>query len=262
MTLTQRQSTRVEAPTRNTRSTTVNLRHNFNDVMPPNPVGRGITDDTAKRVQRKPQKIIGCRESILVATQNVRTLRQQNKKDELFHLFTKTGLTMLGIVDHKIVHEEEIVHSKHDNNTLITTSAWRNDCNAAQGGVGIMINKTAADLLAEVVPVNKRTLIVHFNGNPKMSIIVTYAPIEGSNDSEEHYQMLTNVINSLPKHNFIVILGDFNAHLGKKDALFTFHNETNKNGELLKNLSTETNMAITNTAFKKRKGNYGLTFRK
>ena len=45
------------------------------------------------------------------------------------------------------------------------------------GGVGLLVIKLEENSLAEVVSVDKRILVSHFNGNPKMTVIVNYAPI-------------------------------------------------------------------------------------
>ena len=44
--------------------------------------------------------------------------------------------------------------------------------------------------------------------------MINYAPIEGSKEAEEHYDNLTNLTNSIPKHQMIIECRDFNAHLG------------------------------------------------
>ena len=42
--------------------------------------------------------------------------------------------------------------------------------------------------------------------------------------TEEHYEMPTNVMNSIPKQHVITECGDFNAHLGEeKYVKYTFH---------------------------------------
>ena len=63
--------------------------------------------------------------------------------------FNKCKLSILGIIDHKIVHEEDIRIEEHDNNcVLITTSACRNLNGAAIGGVGIVVSKKALQKLS------------------------------------------------------------------------------------------------------------------
>ena len=164
-------------------------------------------------------------------------------------------MSILGIVDHKIVHEEETVMVKQlDKCTLITTSAWRLSNNAACGGVGVLLNKAAEQCLAEIKPISERILVAEFTGNPKTTVIIHYAPTEGSDGAEQHYEMLSNVVNSIPKHNLILELGDFNAHLGRDNFSFAFHENTNKNGRLLVEHCTETNLLGSNLFFMKRPG--------
>ena len=60
--------------------------------------------------------------------------------------------------------------------------------------------------------------MANFNSNPKTTIIINYSPVEFSEDAEEHFENLTNVVNSIPKHNMVIECGDFNAHLSKETA--------------------------------------------
>ena len=52
----------------------------------------------------------------------------------------------------------------------------------------------------------------------------------------------------------MIVVGDFNARIGKEDGKFTFHDRTNRNGEKLIELAQSTNLVISNTKFQKRKG--------
>ena len=108
--------------------------------------------------------------------------------------------------------------------------------------------------LAEIKKYNERIIIAHFNGNPGTTIIVHYSPTEGSETSEEHYINLGNAIKLVPKHNILLVIGDFNAHIGVEDAKYTYHNNTNTNGKFLLDLVAENNLVITNTTFQKRPG--------
>ena len=89
--------------------------------------------------------------------------------------------------------DDKIKYWKLDNCTLITSSAWRNSQGAAVGGVGILLSKQAEKSISEVTSVNQRILVVTFNGNPATTVIANYAPVEGSEDSEAHYQKLSGV---------------------------------------------------------------------
>ena len=87
-----------------------------------------------------------------MATMNVRSIRLQNRREELARNFQDKGICILGIVDHKIVHEDPVTFQQFDEATMITSSAWHNTSNAAVGGVGLMLSKQATQALSEVVP--------------------------------------------------------------------------------------------------------------
>ena len=72
--------------------------------------------------------------------------------------------------------------------------------------------------------------------------------------TEEHYNILRGAINSIPAHNLLIGVGDFNARIGKEDGKFTFHEETNRNGEYMTDLAYEKDLIVTNTYFHKKKG--------
>ena len=215
-----------------------------------NPQGREGSDGRDKRV-----KLLGCRHYLYVATTNVRTIRLDSKRQELMNNCEKTPVSILGIVDHKIVHEdpEVLVSYQHFGKyTLITTSAWRNANNAAAGGVGLVVNKNAESALAEVKSWNERILIAHFIGNgfPALTIVVHYSPVEGSDNTEEHYKNLLAAIDKIPKHNVLLVVGD----LGENIAKFTYHKNTNSNGKIVNDLVNEAGLIVTNTQFQKKQG--------
>ena len=50
-----------------------------------------------------------------------------------------------------------------------------------------------------------------------------------------------------------MVIGDFNAHLGEDVAKYTYHKNTNSNGQLMNDLNNEANLMTTNTYFQKKK---------
>ena len=59
-------------------------------------------------------------------------------------------------------------------------------------------DKNVEKALAEVRPVNNIIIIVVFSGNPGTTIIINYAPTEGSEGAIEHYETLSNTTNEIP----------------------------------------------------------------
>ena len=131
----------------------------------------------------------------------------------------------------------------------------------AQGGVGILVNNNAAKSLSKVESRSNRILIIHFTGNPKTTVIVTYSTtnVATDEDIQQYYESLRRAIESVPAHNFLIILGDFNAQLGLDDARYTMHTTSNRNGKLLHELAVEKNLIIGNTSFQRVLENYGHT---
>ena len=72
---------------------------------------------TAGYLQLRGQK------GIFVGTLNVRTLREEYKRDELGVCMRNSGVQILGIQEHRIVHGTEIGYQELGNCYLITSSA-------------------------------------------------------------------------------------------------------------------------------------------
>ena len=67
------------------------------------------------------------------------------------------------------------------------------------------------------------------------------------------YSDLKSVLESVPKHNLLAVLGDFNAKLGPDDQKFTYNTTTNRNGEFLSDLMEEFSLFCSNCSFMKPK---------
>jgi exonuclease III len=107
---------------------------------------------------------------------NVRTIREQRCREELASNLDRYNIDILGIQEHRIVHDEPVKYENILGKTLITTSAERNSAGAAVGGVGILLNTHAKASLASIKAYNNRILIANFQGNPATTVIVTYCP--------------------------------------------------------------------------------------
>ena len=220
--------------------------------------GTSVLDGRDRRAN--PAQLVSCRHFTNVAVMNVRTIRLQNKQLELANNFNNMSTDILGIVDHKIVHAEEIETHQIENTTLITSSAWRTTSGAALGGVGLMLTRSAESALAKVEKCTPRIIVAHFSSgtatraSTDTTIIVNYAPVEGSPDADEHYKQLAAAITEVPRHNILIVMGDFNGHIGSADARHTYHSVTNQNGQRLLDLAEEANLVITNTIFQKKPG--------
>ena len=186
---------------------------------------------------------------------NVRTVHLENKRNELVNNYKTHAIPIRGIVDYKIVHNLKIFYQHLENSTVVTSSAWRNANNASSGGVGLIINKKAKSVLAKVESWNKRITVANFNRNPALTIIVHYSSVEGSNEAEYHYNQLPTARKEVPKHNMLIVIGDFNTHLRRDIVKYSFQESTDSNDKLVHDFVEETGLFITNTSFQKKLGN-------
>ena len=244
-------NTRVKVPNRLETSTYMQLDAE-DEAVDPNPPGRPMADVHGG----KGSKLVSCRRILNVSTLNVRTLSGNHRKQELAVNFGKHNLDLLGIQEHRIVHDETIRYDSIQGKTLITSSAWRNERGAATGGVGVLLGTRTAKALKSVRTHSSRILIINFHGNPATSILVIYSPTNISDDDviDNFYDSLRRAIESVPTHNVLMIIGDFNARMGKLDTKHTFHETTNRNGKYLLDLICEKNLFISNFKFQKRAG--------
>ena len=244
-------STRVRAPNIQALDFHSHTTVRINDAISLNPSGRDIADRNRNKGKLK---LLNFKKDFTISLMNVRTIRKKSKQEELISHFNKYKIDILGITDHKIVHDDPVEYHEKENSTLITTSATRNANNTPIGGIGLLLNRTSSASLAEIKPYNSRILVVHFNGNPATTIIVHYAPVQGDEDAIYHYEQLSDITRTIPKHNVLLVIGDCNAHLSPEDALYTFQDKTNDNGKLLLDCSIQANLIIANTRFQKKRG--------
>ena len=119
-----------------------------------------------------------------------------------------------------------------------------------------MLGAKARKALLKVNKVHPRILVAEFARNRKNKVIAVYSRTNCApeNEFEEFYNILGDAIQRKPAHNFLIVLGDFNARLGPEDALHTYHSSTNRNGSHPVEFLLEHGLIAANTQFQKRKG--------
>ena len=120
----------------------------FYDVAPLNPMGRGEIESC----RDADGKLLHCRKNLKIAKFNIQTLfvkevdKILQKTEEMTSNMRKLNIAICGIQEHRRVHTEDREHEINQYNDdpgyyLYTVSAWRNQVQAANGGVGIIISK-------------------------------------------------------------------------------------------------------------------------
>ena len=90
-----------------------------------------------------------------------------------------------------------------------------------------------------------------------MTIISAHAPTEdkGGEEKAEFYSKLERICSRKPKYELLVIMGDFNAKVGREESRhkvsgkYSLHEHSNKNGSLLVQFAIRNNLYIKSTTF-------------
>ena len=163
------------------------------------------------------QKLLKCKQTIQIATFNIRTLNRIGQLPELTASAVEHKIDIICIQEHRYTHTEDIKYHQTGNGwTLAAVSAWKNSVNATVGGVGMLIEPRAIKTLNSIERIQPRMMTAIFNGNPRATIISCYSPTNVSEETElaTFYDELSSLVRSIPKPNLLVIGGDMNDQIG------------------------------------------------
>ena len=119
----------------------------------------------------KQQKRLKCKQTIQIATFNVRTLNRIGQLPELAASVVEHKIDIICIQEHRYTHTEDIKYHETGNGwTLATLSAWKSSVNAAVGGVAMLIGPRALKTLNSTEKIQPRMLAATFNGNLRATI--------------------------------------------------------------------------------------------
>jgi exonuclease III len=88
-------------------------------------------------------------------------------------------------------------------------------------------------------------------------VLNAYAPMEekGDDSKDSFYEELEGVFDHFPKHHVKILLGDFNAKVGREDTFKpttgdeSLHQYSNDNGVRVVNFTTSKNLVVKSTMF-------------
>jgi len=127
-------------------------------------------------------------------------------------------------------------------------------------GVAVWIHRKIAGALVGYEPVSDSVLVVRLNAKPRnITLIQVHGPTTAAMDEEMEgfYQDLSQAVKQLPKRDMLLIMGDFNEKVDRREpstmsSAVGLHGlrETNEAGEQLEDFCLEHEMALANTMFK------------
>jgi exonuclease III len=183
-----------------------------------------------------------------LATWNVQSLDCAGALQNLKDLLRRYGIGIAALQEMRwknkgIIKSEEftIIYSGGEDNTF---------------GTGFIIHKKYKHAIMNYEMCNVRLCTLRIKGTFfYTSLISVHAPIEEKEEEkmDEFYDKLSEIYNNLPGHDVKMILGDFNAKIGR-EGLYqsitgkeSLHKVCNDNGWRLVDFATTENMKVVST---------------
>ncbi|KAF8785601.1 Craniofacial development protein 2 like protein [Argiope bruennichi] len=122
-----------------------------------------------------------------------------------------------------------------------------------QFGIGFIVGKRLRNSVIDFQAINIRLCKIRLRGRHyNITLICAHSPTEEKDDPEKDlfYDLLMKSYNSCPAQDMKLILGDFNAKLGRErflrshSATESLHNETNENGLILFDFAVSINIYL------------------
>lgn len=186
-----------------------------------------------------------------VCTWNVRTLNSDGASIQLVNVLKeyRADITALQEIRWKgqgckKFNHCDVYYSCHDNKRIF--------------GCGFAVGERLRNLVMQFTPVNERLAAIRIRAKYfNISLICAHAPTEDKDDEakESFYERLEEVYDQCPRYDVKIVLGDFNAKVGREGLFgpavgkFSLHANTSDNGYRLIDFAVARNMVISSTRF-------------
>ena len=180
-----------------------------------NVMGQSSSRDPSHRKKADTPEVSLCpgsldlRRTVQVATWNVLTLDRTGHQVALSREMARLGIDTVGLTETRIIDS-----GRTDvEDSLLLHSGGTTHIH----GVALMLRRNCKKALKSWSPISPRLLaarLTHKHGH--LSVLVSYAPTEDSPDEDKDlfYDQLESAIMSVPQHDQLILLGDFNAVSG------------------------------------------------
>ncbi|KAL0832165.1 hypothetical protein ABMA28_001622 [Loxostege sticticalis] len=211
--------------------------------------GAGGAKNPRRRNSYHPQRLLA------LATYNAQTLRTDEKLVELEEELSRLRWDIVGLCEVRREGEDTMILKS--GNLLY----FREGDQLSQGGVGFIVHKSLINNVVQIESVSSRVayLILRITNRYSLKVIQVYAPTSkySDEDVETMYEDITRAIHTSRTH-FIVVMGDFNAKLGKRSdnelKMGQFgYGERNARGQLLAGFMEKEGLFMMNSFFRKPK---------
>jgi hypothetical protein len=185
---------------------------------------------------------------IRIGSWNVRTLLAAGKLENLKREAERYRLDIVGISEARWKEKGET--------RIEDWMFYHSGGDMARNGVGIIVSKKFCNSVQKVKYISDRLIMIRFRGKEKDIVIVqVYMPttIHSDEEVEEVYEEINEVVREESKSACIIVMGDFNAQVGKgkdgKEVGNYGYGTRNERGDRLIEFCREQDMIIGNTHF-------------
>jgi len=179
-----------------------------------------------------------------IGTWNIKTAHSTGKLAQIINEMKAMKLHILGLAEMRWPNSGNFVS---EDVTVLYSGGDRHE-----RGVGVLISKEAAKSMISWEPVSDRIMTLRLRTRfTCATIIQAYAPTDGAPDMDKDifYNQLGAVMDSIPSYDLKIVMGDFNAQIGRdttgKEAL----GERTDNGERLLSLCSSNSLKIGGSMF-------------
>ena len=216
-----------------------------------------VFEKISYRAQTIKLNLLKCKQTLQIATFNVRTLNRIGQLPELIASAEEHKIDIICIQEHRYTHSEDIKYHETGNGwSLATVSAWKNSVNAAVGGVGLLIGPRALKTLNSVEKIQPRMMAATFNGNPRATIISCYSPTNVSEETELVTFLVILISAKHPETQHVSHWRRYECPNREKTETTNTASTTRQigMGNILTDFMIENRLACLNTNYQKREG--------
>lgn len=125
-------------------------------------------------------------------------------------------------------------------------------------GTAFIVPLRLKDIVMEFQPINERLCKLRMRGKKyNVTLINVHAPTEEKDEEEKEifYDQLDRALAAIPSSDMKIVLGDFNAQVGKETVFMptigknSLHSKTNENGVRMINFATSRSLVVMSTIF-------------
>lgn len=188
--------------------------------------------------------------SFRIGTWNVKTMAQPGKIENTIQEMKRMNTEIMGISEMRWPGE-----GCEDIDDYCVWYSGRAD-GKHEHGVGMIVKKGIANCVTHFRPISERIMMLQLNATPtKLNIIQVYYPTTDYDDREVErvYEEIKRLMETIPKEEVLIIMGDFNARVGKGVVGELIGQcglgERNERGEIMTDFVQENDLVVTNTFF-------------